>query len=134
MGRITHTDICVRGQVFATIRAAAQHFGVTYHAVSIARQKGRLDTVGTGTRGARPMQVRIRDLLFEDADAAGAHFGVTANTIRTAVWRGTQDRIGLPRRFPGGLKPVPHPAAPPAAADGRHAVRHCQSAGFRAPA
>lgn len=103
---VKHTDICIRGQVFPTIRAAATYHGVTYQAVKWAMLNGKLDRVGLGLgRPATPMRVRIRDMVFETVEEAARHLGLKPNTVRTALWRGDGDRLGLPRRFPGAAKP-----------------------------
>lgn len=103
---VKHTDICIRGQVFPTIRAAAAHHGVTYQAVKWAMLKGKLDRVGLGLgRPAAPMRVRIRDMTFETVEEAARHLSLKPNTIRTAIWRGEGDRLGLPRAFRGPVKP-----------------------------
>lgn len=103
---IKHKDICIRGQVFPTIRAAAEHHGVTYHAVKWALLKGKLDRVGLGLgRPAIPMRVRIRDMTFDTAADAARHMGLQPNTIRTAIWRGSSDRLGLARPYRGPAKP-----------------------------
>lgn len=104
--RTVHRDITIRGQVFPTVRAAAAHFGLSYQAIRWAMLRGKLDLVGTGTRPAVPMRVRIREMEFGSAAAAAAHFGLSVKTVQTAVWRGTQDRIGLPRPPSARARPV----------------------------
>lgn len=102
---LRHRDIVIRGQVFPTIRAAAEHFGLTYQAVKWALVHGRLDRVGTGSRPKEPMQIRVRGMVFRDARAAAAHFGITPKAVLAAVQHGRQDRLGLPPRRDAAARP-----------------------------
>lgn len=100
-------SVTIRGQVFASVRAAAEHFGVQPQTVRLARRTGRLDTIGFGRGWRLPMPVRIREMLFPDTAAAAAHFGVKPAVIRDAIRRGRIDRVGLARVHEGpGAKPV----------------------------
>lgn len=98
---VRHTDISVRGHVFPTLRAAADHFGVQYQTALKAMQAGTLDTLGQGWRPVVPMKVRVRNLVFQTAKDAARHFGVRPEAIYEAIREGRIDRLGLERHFHG---------------------------------
>ena len=93
-----YRDIDIRGQVFATARAAAEHFGISADAVRIAARRGTLHRVGTGDVGAEPCPVRIRGTIYASAKEAGAAYGLTPAAIHRALAEGRIDRVGLAER------------------------------------
>lgn len=106
MGARKYRDIEIRGTVFPTLAAAAQHFGVQSQTVYKAMLAGRLDTLGSHYTGVEPCPVRIRDKTFTSAKEAALAFGVNTNSIRTALHRGKIDRVGLPpQNARNGAKP-----------------------------
>lgn len=108
MGRRKHTDIVVRGVVYADVGAAAEGEGVTKDAVWRAIAAKRLDKLGTRKKKLRvdAMPVRIRDRTFPSVAAAAKHFGVGRSAIYQALARGRIDRVGLRREGGAGSIPV----------------------------
>jgi len=51
--------VTIRGQVFDNVKAAAEHFGISVNTVKLARQRGRLDSVGFGS-GYRDEETKKR--------------------------------------------------------------------------
>lgn len=96
MGAIRYRDIEVRGEVFPTVRAVAERFGVSGEAVRIAVRRGTQHRIGTGATGVEPMPVLICGIRFASARDAAAHYGVTPHAVYHAISDGDPDRIARP--------------------------------------
>ena len=95
MGRSVYKDIEIRGEVFPTVRAAADHFGLNLETIYAAMKKGTLHRVGTGAVGAEPCPVRIRGQVYASAKEAASALGVTPGAIHTALMNGRIDKVGI---------------------------------------
>lgn len=85
-------DICIRGVVYPTVKAAADALGVRPDTILAARQRGRLDVVGLGSRA---LPVVIRGVRYGDCSEAARALGVTPKAVANARRAGTLDRVGL---------------------------------------
>lgn len=95
MGKRLYRDIEIRGVVYPTVQAAAQAFGITPKAVTLAISKGTTHRIGTGAVGPEPMPVRVRGKLYPDAGAAAKALGLTRPAIYAAISEAREDRVGL---------------------------------------
>lgn len=89
----------VRGVVYESVGACANHFGVKPDTVLKAIAKGREDYIGLLAMSRhRRSCIRVRGMEFETLKACAAHFGVTPNTVSQMVASGRADYIGLGKR------------------------------------
>lgn len=107
MGKRLYRDIEIRGTVYPTVQDAADAFGVTPRAVTMAIRKGTTHRIGTGAVGPEPLPVRIRGRVYPDAGAAAKALGLTRHAIHLAIAEGREERVGLPPGHNGArAKPV----------------------------
>lgn len=106
-------QVTIRGEVFETVRDAANAFGVTMRYIRRAVMDGQQDRIGLRRAGQKdkwrvtppaytPMPIRIRGVIYKDAKEAAAALGVTRDAIYWALRCGDPDKIGLPRTYRSG--------------------------------
>lgn len=107
MTRRGQTAIVIRGRWFASMRAAAEHFGLDESTVRRAVRTGRVDGIGLrGPYRSLPVRVRGRSYRSAAAAAAAASLGLHVDTVRRALDDGREDCVGLVRVQPERGKPV----------------------------
>jgi len=96
--------VCLAGQRFENVRAAAAHFGVTRHAIYQAISSGRAQDFGKPPRHARlkSKPVTIGNLAFPSMAAADRVLGFGQGYISRALRRGS--KAGLQRIWAAAMK------------------------------
>lgn len=77
----------IRGQVFDTVKAAAEHFGVRPYAVYKALDRGTIETLGLG----RKKPITLCGRTFESQCELARYLGLNA---RTTHWRIKDSKYG----------------------------------------
>jgi hypothetical protein len=95
--RRRYRDFEINGRRFATLKTAAEFYGVCEGRIEQAVRSGNTATLGTRKR-PHEMQIRIRGQLYPDAGAAAKACGVGRSAVYAAIYRGELDRLGLPPR------------------------------------
>lgn len=92
--------VTIRGQKFESCSAAARHFKLTTAAISHAKRRGRLETVGLGdsessNNAARP--VTVRGIPYGSVSEAASRLDVSEITVRRALDAGPEavEALGL---------------------------------------
>mgnify|MGYP007100042869 CR=1 FL=1 len=90
--------LTIRGITYQSQNAAAKAFGISGAAVSIAKKKGRLDTVGLDPKKTEAYPVVIRGVEYPSQYAAAKALNVSPTTIWNALERGKIDNVGARKK------------------------------------
>lgn len=84
----------IREHVFPSVTAAAEHFGATPSAISMANRRGRLNQVGMGSKGpGKSRKVSIAGRSYRSMAQASRDLGFHEDYLSTSLRLGRKSSV-----------------------------------------